>query len=359
MIDQSEFRSARYAEAIVGEIGHLADGRKIRIVHVCGTHEDTISRHGLRSLLPEGVTLVAGPGCPVCVCAAEDVDMAVELARRGHILTTFGDMMRVPSTTSSLTKEHTNGADVRVVYGVNEAVETARANPDREVIFLGVGFETTAPTLAVELLKGPPHNFSMLTSLKAIPPAMELLLNIEGPPVDGFITPGHVSSIIGTNAFQSLVKKHHVPCVAAGFEPLDVLEAIRMILLQIEEGRAESENEYSRVVRPEGNLQAQKVLKQAFRLDDGPWRGLGVIKKSAYYLRRNLAEYDSRQRFNIPATHSVDILPGCVCHKVILGMIDPTECALFGKRCVPDDPYGPCMVGHEGTCRIRHENLGL
>jgi hydrogenase expression/formation protein HypD len=170
MIDQSDFRSARYAEAIVGEIGRLAHGRKIRIVHVCGTHEDTISRHGLRSLLPAGVTLVAGPGCPVCVCAAEDVDMAVELAKQGHIVTTFGDMMRVPSTVSSLTKEHTNGADVRVVYGVNEAVEAARTNPDREVIFLGVGFETTAPTLAVEILKGPPSNFSMLTSLKAIPP---------------------------------------------------------------------------------------------------------------------------------------------------------------------------------------------
>lgn len=359
MINQSDFRSARYAEAIVGEIGRLAHGRKIRIVHVCGTHEDTISRHGLRSLLPESVTLVAGPGCPVCVCAAEDVDMAVEIAKQGHIVTTFGDMMRVPSTVSSLTKEHTNGADVRVVYGVNEAVETARTNPDREVVFLGVGFETTAPTLAVEILKGPPSNFSMLTSLKAIPPAMDLLLNIKGPPVDGFITPGHVSSIIGTNAFLPLVKKHHVPCVAAGFEPLDVLEATRMILLQIGEGRAESENEYSRVVRPEGNLQAQKVLRQAFRLDDGPWRGLGVIKKSAYYLRKGLAEYDSRQRFDIPPTNSVDVLPGCMCDKVILGMIDPTECLLFSKRCVPDDPYGPCMVGHEGTCRIRHENLGL
>jgi hydrogenase expression/formation protein HypD len=199
----------------------------------------------------------------------------------------------------------------------------------------------------------------MLTSLKSIPPAMELLLRIEGPPVDGFITPGHVSSIIGTNAFRLLAKKHHVPCVAAGFEPLDVLESVRMILKQILEDRADSENEYTRVVRPEGNVRAQQAIRQAFQIADGPWRGLGVIKNSAYYLRGKFAEYDSRKKFDVPTMNSVDILPGCLCHKVVLGMIDPVECPLFGKRCVPDNPYGPCMVGHEGTCRIRHENLSL
>ena len=353
----SEFRNARYADAIVHEIRRLSECRKIRIVHVCGTHEDTISRHGIRSILPENIKLVAGPGCPVCVCAAEDVDRAIELARQGHLVTTFGDMMRVPSTSSSLAKERVAGADIRIVYGVSEAVETARVNPKREVVFVGVGFETTAPTLALEVLKGPPSNFSILTSLKVIPPAMELLLHIEGLGVDGFITPGHVSSIIGTKAFQPLSQKYRVPCVAAGFEPLDVLDAIRMILLQISEGRAESENEYSRVVRPEGNIIAQSVLKRAFQLNDAPWRGLGTIRKSGYYLRKRYADYDSRKRFDIAPLHSVDLLPGCMCHKVVLGMIDPTECPLFGTRCIPDDPYGPCMVGSEGTCRIRHENL--
>ncbi|MHA2396245.1 MAG: hydrogenase formation protein HypD, partial [Candidatus Thorarchaeota archaeon] len=251
--------------------------------------------------------------------------------------------------------ERTAGADVRVVYGAGEAVSVARDNPDREVVFVGVGFETTAPTIALELLGEPPTNFSILTSLKVIPPAMEILVNIEGFGVDGFITPGHVSTIIGSDAFQPFAEKTGVPCVAAGFEPLDVLESIRMILKQIQEGRADSENEYTRVVKPEGNPAAQKVLAQAFSLDDAPWRGLGIIKKSGYYIRKEYAEFDARLRFEFPEIESVDILPGCRCHEVILGMIDPVDCSLFGARCTPEDPYGPCMVGHEGTCRIRHE----
>ncbi|MHA1247304.1 MAG: hydrogenase formation protein HypD [Candidatus Thorarchaeota archaeon] len=359
MFDFARFRDPAYAKAIIKEIERLAADRSVRIVHVCGTHEDTISSNGLRAVLPKNISLIAGPGCPVCVCAAQDVDMIIELARQGHIITTFGDMVRVPSTNSSLAKERVKGADVRVVYGINEAVEIARKNPDREVIFMGAGFETTAPTFAVEILRGPPENFSLLTSLKVIPPAMELLVNIEGFAVDGFITPGHVSTIIGTRAYEPLVKKYHVPCVAAGFEPLDVLEAVRMILVQIDEGRADSENEYTRVVRPEGNLAAQRVLRDAFYIDDAPWRGLGVIKKSGYYLRDTFVQYDARKKFDFPPMESIDILPGCQCHKVILGMIDPVECPLFGKRCTPDDPYGPCMVGHEGTCRIRHLNMAL
>lgn len=357
MSEQTGFRDARYAQAVVKKIESLNQGRETRIVHVCGTHEDTIVQHGIRSLLPESIKLVAGPGCPVCVCAAEDVDMAIELARQGHIVTTFGDMVRVPSTDSSLARERTSGADVRVVYGASEAVEIARENPDKEVVFVGVGFETTAPTIALELLRGPPSNFSILTSLKVIPPAMDILVNLEGFGVDGFITPGHVSTIIGSNAFQPFAEKAGVPCVAAGFEPLDVLESVRMILAQIKEGRADSENEYTRVVKPEGNLAAQKVLEQAFRIDDAPWRGLGIIENSGYSIREEYSEHDARLRFQFPEIESVDILPGCRCHEVILGMIDPVDCALFGKRCTIENPYGPCMVGHEGTCRIRYDNL--
>ncbi|MFW9973926.1 MAG: hydrogenase formation protein HypD [Candidatus Thorarchaeota archaeon] len=355
MSESKGFRDARYAQAIVREIESLCPKHDIRIVHVCGTHEDTISQHGIRSLLPQSIRLVAGPGCPVCVCAAEDIDMAIELARKGHIITTFGDMIRVPSTDSSLTRERASGADVRVVYGVSEAVSIAHENPEKEVVFVAVGFETTAPTIGLEVLGEPPTNFSILTSLKVIPPAMEILVNIEGFEVDGFITPGHVSSIIGSNAFQTFAKKSGVPCVVAGFEPLDVLESIRMILRQIQEGRADSENEYTRVVKPGGNLSAQKVLTEAFELNDAPWRGLGIIKKSGYYIRREYAEHDARLRFEFPQFQSVDILPGCRCHEVILGMIDPLDCSLFGNRCTPENPYGPCMVGHEGTCRIRHE----
>lgn len=359
MSEQPGFRSARYAQAVNREIQVLSQDRQLRIVHVCGTHEDTISQHGIRSLLPKSLSLVAGPGCPVCVCAAEDVDMAIALAQQGLIVTTFGDMVRVPSTESSLEKERTKGADVRVVYGAYDAVEIARKNPDKEVVFIGVGFETTAPTIALEILGSPPPNFSALTSLKTIPPAMDLLVNIEGFAVDGFITPGHVSAIIGSDAFQSFAERHHVPCVAAGFEPLDVLEAIRMILLQISEGRAISENEYTRVVRPEGNIAAQAVLSQAFEIGDAPWRGLGIIEDSGYFIKEDYAEYDARLRHDFPDLEHVDILPGCRCHEVILGMIDPVDCKLFGKRCTPEDPYGPCMVGHEGTCRIRHENLEI
>ncbi|MFW9960164.1 MAG: hydrogenase formation protein HypD [Candidatus Thorarchaeota archaeon] len=359
MSEPSRFRDARYAKAMKHEIENLIGNRQLRIVHVCGTHEDTISQHGIRSLIPRNLELVAGPGCPVCVCAAEDVDMAIAIAKQGHIVTTFGDMFRVPSTESSLAKERTKGADVRIVYGAIDAVDIAKKNPNKEVVFVGVGFETTAPTIALELLRTPPPNFSILTSLKVIPPAMDLLVNIEGFSVDGFITPGHVSAIIGTNAFQPFVERHHVPCVAAGFEPLDVLEAIRMLLVQINEDRAESENEYTRVVLPEGNIAAQKVLAQAFRIDDAPWRGLGVIEKSGHFIKEEYAKYDARLRFDFPDIESVDILPGCRCHEVILGMADPVDCKLFGKRCTPEDPYGPCMVGHEGTCRIRHENLVL
>ncbi|MHA1959738.1 MAG: hydrogenase formation protein HypD [Candidatus Thorarchaeota archaeon] len=359
MFDQGSFRDPRYARALAQEIKLKALGRDIRIVHVCGTHEDTITTHGIRSILPESIRLVAGPGCPVCVCAAEDVDMAIELARQGHIIATFGDMIRVPSTTSSLIKERTSGRDVRMVYGIAEAVEIARLNPVREVVFLGVGFETTAPTIAIELLRNPPDNFSILTSLKVIPPAMELLVQLDGFNVDGFITPGHVSAIIGSDAFMPIAEKHGVPCVTAGFEPLDVLESVRMILNQIDEGHATAENEYSRVVNPEGNLRAQEVLQRAFDLADAPWRGLGIIKESGFFIKKEFSKHDARKRFDIPSIESIDILPGCKCHEVILGMIDPHQCTLFGTRCTPEDPYGPCMVGHEGTCRIRHEALGL
>jgi len=349
----------KYTQALVNELTRLNAGRNTRIVHVCGTHEDTISQHGLRTLLPSSIELVAGPGCPVCVCSAEDVDMAIELAKAGVTITTFGDMIRVPSTSSSLSKEKTSGADVRIIYGVNDAIEIARKNPDKDVVFVGVGFETTAPTMAVEILRGPPENFSILTSLKLIPPAMELLVNIEGFAVDGFITPGHVSAIIGTRVYEPIAKKYGVPCVAAGFEALDVLESIRMLLLQIDEGRSDSENEYTRVVKPEGNLNAIRILNEVFRIDDAPWRGLGIIPKSGYYLKDEFQEFDSRAKFNIPITDSIDILPGCRCHEVILGITKPEDCSLFGSRCTVANPYGPCMVGHEGTCRIRLENLNL
>ncbi|MEM2143399.1 MAG: hydrogenase formation protein HypD [Candidatus Thorarchaeota archaeon] len=350
----ARFQDRRYVRTVVREIRRLSDGRRIRIVHVCGTHEDTISSSGLRSLLPDNISLIAGPGCPVCVCAAKDIDVAVELARQGKLIVTFGDMIQVPSSDSSLAKERAAGADVRVVYGANDAVRIARDNPNRDVVFMCAGFETTAPTVAAEVVRGPPQNFSVLTSLKVIPPAMEMLVDIEDVHVDGFITPGHVSAVIGARAFQPIAEKKRVPCVVAGFEPLDVLEAVRMILKQMCEGRAESEIEYSRVVSWDGNINAQRMIDRAFIPEDAVWRGIGVIPRSGLALRPEFCDHDARKLFEVEHRESVDILPGCICHRVVLGMADPTECPLFGKRCTPEDPYGPCMVGQEGTCRIRH-----
>jgi hydrogenase expression/formation protein HypD len=307
----------------------------------------------LRSLLPENVDVIAGPGCPVCVIPAAEIDEAIRLALEKNItIMTFGDLIRVPGSEMSLQDARARGGDIRVVYSITDAVKTAEKEPNREFAFLAVGFETTSPTTAVEVLKKPSSNLSFLISHRLIPPAMELLMTVDDLHVDGFIAPGHASTIIGLKPYEPFPEKYHVPTVVAGFEPLDVLFAISMILQQIRNNEAKVENEYTRAVTPEGNKKAQELLSQAFDVVEGGWRGLGKVKASALALKSEYREYDTRSKYNIKITKARDIYPGCRCHHVMLGKIKPPQCPLYMKQCTPQTPKGACMVSMEGTCRI-------
>ncbi len=346
-------RDPTIARRVVEKIKGLAkDVGPAKFVHVCGTHEWTITHYGLRSLLPDGVELIPGPGCPVCVCPSRDIDEAIQLALDGVVVATFGDMVRVPSTRMSLADAKAEGGDVRVVYSVSDAVEMARREPGRDFAFFAIGFETTAPTNAVEILRKPPENFSLLVSHRLIPPVMELLLGIGELHLDGFIVPGHVATITGAKAFKVFPEAYGIPSVIAGFEPLDVLIAVYMLLRQVREGEARLENEYTRSVTWEGNTRAQEAMERVFRVADGSWRGIGVVPKSALELRDEFSVYDARKKYDIKVGESRDVLPGCSCHLVIVGRIKPTECPLFMKKCTPQTPWGPCMVSREGTCHI-------
>ncbi len=327
----------------------------MRDSHWAPKHEQTISRFGLRSLLPEGVEVIAGPGCPVCVTPTQAIDRAVELAFRDVIVTVFGDLMMVPATRMSLFEAKARGGDVRVVYGVSDAVEIARRNPDREVVFVSVGFETTAPTTASELLRVPPDNFSVMSYHRLIPPVMELLLGVGDVQIDGFICPGHVATIIGVKAFRVFAEAYRMPTVVAGFEPNDVLLAILMLLRQIRDGEARCENEYVRVVGEEGNLKAQKIMREVYEVTSADWRGIGRVPQSGLSLKKEFEEFDAEKKYEFTPMKHVDINPGCNCHLVMIGKIYPNECKLFGKICTPQRPYGPCMVSSEGTCRIYYK----
>lgn len=346
------FRDRELAAKIIQEIRKLDPGRRIKIMHVCGSHEVTVTKYGLRSLLPNWVEVMAGPGCPICVTTSGEIDEAIELAKRGHIVTTFGDLFRVPGTRASLADAKTDGADVRIIYGAADAVEVAKRNPGQEVIHVAIGFETTAPAIASELLREPPANFSLLVCHRLIPPAMKFLLASGEVALDGFLCPGHVSTITGSKPYEPISEKYEVPQVIAGFEPIDVLLGIWMLLKQINEKRHEVETEYTRSVRPEGNLIAQEKIKQVFEVIDKPWRGFPVIPSSAFELRPDFKHFDAHERYNIHVEGAVDLAKGCRCGEVLRGLVYPHECSLFGKVCTPLKPVGPCMVSSEGTCNI-------
>ena len=316
------------------------------------THEWTITYYGLRSLLPENVDVIAGPGCPVCVVPARDIDEAVWLALNGITVATFGDMYRAPGSTISLAEARARGGDVRVVYSVQDAIRMARREPDRELVFFAIGFSTTAPTNAVSVLEGLPGNFSLLVSHRLIPPVMELLLGIGELEIDGFIAPGHVATVIGARPFRLFPDAYGMPTVIAGFEPLDVLFAILYVIRQLREGGAWLENEYTRSVTELGNVRAQKAIRAVFEVNDGHWRGLGRIPKSALELKERFRRYDARERYDIDVGTGHDVHPGCSCHLIVTGRMKPVECPLFKTGCRPDHPLGPCMVSREGTCYI-------
>ena len=361
MVENLKFRNQALAEKVVKKIHKLASKKEetIKICHVCGTHEWTISHYGIRSLLPANVEVIAGPGCPVCIVPASEIDEAIKLALKGVVVTCFGDVLRVPGSEMSLLDAKAKGADVRIVYGVGDAVEMAEKESNKDFVFFAIGFETTAPSTAVEVFKKPPKNLTFLVSHRLIPPAMKLLVEMKDLSLNGFIAPGHVSTIIGLKPYEIFPKVYGMPTVIAGFEPLDILFAVYMILKQLNEGKPRLENEYVRAVRPEGNVKAQRLMKKVFEVQDGNWRGLGKILNSTFKLRSEHAKYDARLKYGVKIEHGIDVKPGCKCHLVIIGKIKPTECPLFMKACTPQNPVGPCMVSMEGTCRIwaRHQKL--
>lgn len=334
-----------------------AIGRPLRIMEVCGTHTHVIGKAGLRALFPEQLELVSGPGCPVCVTSQRDIERMLFLARLpGVTVCTFGDMLRVPGTTSSLERERSRGADVRVVYSPLDALELARANPGREIVFLALGFETTAPAVAATILQAAERvlpNLSFLVCHKRIVPVMAAVLDGANR-LDAFLTPGHVSVIIGAEAFAPLAAQYHVPCVATGFEPNDVLEGIAMALELIAEGRAGSFVQYTRAIRPGGNVRARAMLDAAFETCDAEWRGLGVVPGSGSRPRPAYARLDAARRYEIPEPEA-HALPGCQCGEVLRGRIRPQDCPLFGRACTPRAPVGPCMVSSEGSCAARYK----
>ena len=353
MAEKLRFRDPELAKSIAQKIHDITPRNgTVKLCHVCGTHEWTITHYGLRSLLPPNVEVIAGPGCPVCIVPAAEIDEAVQLAKKGVVVTCFGDVLRVPGSQMSLLEAKAEGADVRVVYGVSDAVEMAERERDREFAFFAVGFETTAPSTAVEALKPPPKNLSFLVSHRLIPPAMELLLGVGDLHISGFIAPGHVSAIIGLKPYELFPRVYRMPTVVAGFEPVDVLMAVYMILKQLQEGAPRLENEYSRVVKWEGNPKALAMMDKAFEVTGGNWRGIGRLPDSALKLREELAAYDAHAKFGVHVEQGRDILLGCECHLVIIGKIKPDECPMFMKACTPAKPVGACMVSSEGTCRV-------
>lgn len=352
------FRKKEFTKKIVKSIKNICMDLKkpIKLMHVCGTHEHTISKFGLRTLLPDQIEVLAGPGCPVCVCPAADIDKAIEIAsHKDTIIITFGDMIRVPSTSLSLSEVKAKGADIRVVYGPHDAVEIAKKNPNKEVIFFAIGFETTAPLIGYEISHDPPPNFSVICAHKLIPAALELLISQSQLRIDGFISPGHVSTIIGLKPFKIFSDAYKVPNVIAGFEPNDVLLGILMLLKQIKEKKYETLNEYSRVVKPEGNVTAQKIIEEVFEPVSSPWRGIGRVLDGGLQIRQKYEEFDADKRFNISIKKSKDIPPGCSCHLIMVGKLYPYQCKLFRKECTPLHPVGPCMVSMEGTCSIYYK----
>lgn len=348
-----EFRDPTAARGILDRLQRLAaQCGDLAFMEVCGTHTMAIYRHGIRQLLPPNVRMLSGPGCPVCVTPNAFLDRAIALARtNGFIITTFGDMLRVPGSSSSLRDERAQGADVRVVYSTLDALAIARETPGKQVVFLGVGFETTAPTVAAALLEARATglaNFSVLSAAKVIPPAMAALVSDPHLRLDGFLCPGHVSVVLGTEPYEFLARTHGLPCVIAGFEALDVLQAIVMLLEQVVAKRAAVEIAYKRAVSPGGNPVARKLLHDAFTPCDSVWRGLGELPGSGLAIASCLQDHDAG-RFDVLVEPTREH-PGCACGEVLRGTKTPFECKLFGKICTPDDPQGACMVSTEGTC---------
>jgi len=357
-----EFRDPERARALVGALERLTAeiGRdRVSVMHVCGSHEQAIARFGLRASFPPALDVIMGPGCPVCITDLPEVDEGVALAEQGVRLATYADMLRVPGTSRSLADAQAAGARVEVVYGAAQAVELARAEPSTELVFFATGFETTAVATAAALLAGPPPNFSVLSAHKYIPPVMEIVAEMPDTRIEGFLAAGHAATITGWGVFEGFVERHRIPVVVAGFEPLDILAGLVGLLELIRDRRAEVINLYPRCVTRAGNLVAQEKLWKVFRPIGGRWRGIAHVPNGNLRLRDEMAAFDARRRFTIDVARLWTEAPAalaqqCRCGDIMAGIASPSDCALFGRACLPESPVGACMVSSEGTCKIWH-----
>lgn len=347
-----EYRDPDISSRILANLRKVST-RPVRLMEVCGTHTVSIFRSGIRALLPGTISLLSGPGCPVCVTAQQEIDTFIQLARTDDVIVaTFGDLMRVPGTASSLQKERAEGRDVRMVYSALDALDIARRHPDKKVVFLGVGFETTAPTIAASILAAGQSgltNYLVYPAHKRVPPALAALMESKRVALDGLLLPGHVSVIIGTNAYRPFFQRYQTPCAVAGFEPADLLKGISMLVEQIEDRTPRLDNAYPRAVTAEGNQKARRVLNRVFKVVDAPWRGIGVIGRSGLAIRDDFGAFDARKAFEIKIP-DIQEPKGCACGEILTGNKIPPECPLYKKACTPADPVGPCMVSSEGTC---------
>jgi hydrogenase expression/formation protein HypD len=354
-----EFRDPKVAKALAVKIADTADGLPdIKLMEVCGSHTMAIARYGIRKLLPQNVKLISGPGCPVCVTSNRYLDKAIAISRLPEvIIATFGDMLRIPGSTSSLEKERSMGSDIRIVYSTMDAITMAVNNPDKQVVFLGVGFETTAPTIAASILKSADlelYNYTVFCAHKTMPNPMEKIASGDKVDLQGFICPAHVSTIIGSKPYEFLAEKYGKACVIAGFEPLDVLEAVNMLVEQIKIGKPSVQIQYSRVTTVDGNPAALKMMDKIFEVCDAEWRGLGTIPGSGLKLRKKYGEYDADEKFNVIVEPTQEET-GCICGDVMQGISSPVDCPLFGTVCTPEHPVGACMVSSEGSCAASYK----
>jgi hydrogenase expression/formation protein HypD len=347
-----EYRDGDAAKK-TAEMIHRITTRTWTVMEICGGQTHTIVKYGIESLLPPGLTLVHGPGCPVCVTPLEIIDKAIAIASRSDVIfTSFGDMLRVPGSTKDLLTVKAEGGKVRMVYSPLDAVKIARENPEMRVVFFGVGFETTAPANAMAVYQAKKQgveNFSLLCSHVLVPPAMNAILSSPANRVQGFLAAGHVCTVMGYEEYFPLAERYHVPIVVTGFEPLDLLQGIYMTVRQLEEGRSQVENQYSRVVRREGNVPAQNLLREVFRVSDRAWRGIGVIPMSGYALRDEYAGYDAEKIFDVGEIRTEES-PLCIAGMILQGLKKPNECGAFGTQCTPEHPLGAPMVSSEGAC---------
>jgi hydrogenase expression/formation protein HypD len=347
-----EYRDKELVLKLAEEIRKISKN-PISLMEVCGGHTMSIQRFGLPSLLPGTIRLLSGPGCPVCVSSRKFLDQAIAYSRLPDIIiATYGDLIRVPGSTSTLDQEKARGADVRIVYSVMDSLDIARKNPDKKIVFLGIGFETTSPASAAAVLGAYQENirnFYLFSSHKVMPPAMAALVD-EGVRINGYIAPGHVSTITGISIYKEIAEKYHLGCVIAGFEPVDLMEAIYMLVRQFENNDPKVEIQYRRAVRPEGNVKAREMLDEVFEYRDDWWRGLGILPASGLGIRKKYSAFDAEKMLTVEVEPTRED-KGCICGEILKGLKNPKECKLFAKSCTPQNPAGPCMVSNEGACQ--------